>query len=173
MLEIEIKSRCDSHEKIMARLTDMGALLMTTRTEEDLYFNHPARDFRETDEALRIRRIDADSIVTYKGPKLSGRAKTRLEVETAVESFQAMRDILEHLGFVGSGSVLKERKIYHLEDVEVCLDSVQGLGTFVELEKMGEDREKIEAELFALAARLGLESFERRSYLEMVLEARG
>ncbi|PKL37185.1 MAG: class IV adenylate cyclase [Spirochaetae bacterium HGW-Spirochaetae-1] len=171
MLEIEIKSPCDGHEKIMARLADMGALLTTTRTEEDLYFNHPARDFRETDEALRIRRIDADSIVTYKGPKLSGRAKTRLEVETAVESFQSMRDILEHLGFVSSGSVLKERKIYHLKDVEVCLDSVQGLGTFVELEKMGEDRERIEDELFGLAARLGLESFERRSYLEMVLEA--
>jgi predicted adenylyl cyclase CyaB len=56
-----------------------------------------------------------------------------------------------------------------LDDIKICLDSVQNLGSFVELEKMGTGREAVEQDLFDLAERLGLRHFERRSYLELVL----
>jgi adenylate cyclase class 2 len=168
-LEIEIKAWCRDFDDIMKALAEAGAREVETVLEEDIYFNHPARDFRESDEALRLRNVGSGYILTYKGPRFPGRAKTRVEHEVAVDSFDSMSIILQKLGFVESGSVHKKRTILTLGDIKICLDSVRNLGSFVELEKMGTEREAVEQELFDLAERLGLRSFEQRSYLELVL----
>jgi adenylate cyclase, class 2 len=173
ILEIEIKSHCDDHGPVAERLGAMGARHVGTRTELDLYLNHPCRDFRNTDEALRLRRAGGRVILTYKGPKIGTAAKTRREEEVDVADFEKTTGILGLLGFVEFGSVAKERSIYRLGDVEICLDTVDGVGRFVEIEKKGSDRERIEGELFHLAGELGLDRFERRSYLEMKYGAPG
>ena len=111
------------------------------------------------------------TVLTYKGPRLGGRSKTRVEQEADIADYAAVAIILSSLGFVESGRVAKVRKIYHLNDVELCLDRVEGLGLFIELEKKDTDREKVEAVLFNLAEQLGLTRFERRSYLELILGA--
>ena len=49
------------------------------------------------------------------------------------------------------------------------LAAAGALFVFVELEKMGTDKERCEKELFEIAERLGLDRFERRSYLELKL----
>jgi len=51
--------------------------------------------------------------------------------------------------------------------MEISIDYVDGLGTFVEIEKIGQLKDDIEKELFDIAAKLGLTKFERRSYLEL------
>ncbi|MCP4135404.1 MAG: class IV adenylate cyclase [bacterium] len=167
ILEIEIKAYCDDLKQVADAVTGMGAARVVIREEEDVYFNHPARDFGTTDEALRIRSTGRSSILTYKGPKLGERSKTRLEEEVEVDNFLAMKRILEHLGFVESGSVAKVRDIYRLGDIDICVDRVEDVGTFIELEKKGTERESVEKELFELAAKLGLDRFERKSYLEL------
>ena len=171
-LEIEIKAACPDREQIIRRITSMGGVFRESLDQEDRYFNHPSRDFRVTDEALRIRNDGAMSVVTYKGPKLSPVAKTRHEVETGIEDLSKMAEVFSLLGFTESGIVKKRREVYSLGDVEICVDSVEGIGDYIELEKIASDRETVEKELFTLAAKLGLDSFERRSYLEMVLEKR-
>lgn len=166
-LEIEIKAWCDNHDTVRARLEAAGAVLSGTRDEVDLYFNHPARDFAETDEALRIRSVNGRCRLTYKGPKLSSRSKARVEHETDAGDFESIKNIMLSLGFTVSGSVEKKRSIYILNGIEICIDDVAGLGSFVELEKKGELGQGIEDELFRLAADLGLTRFERKSYLEL------
>lgn len=167
MLEIEIKSRCDDHAPVIERLGSIGARLAESRRENDLYLSHPARDFRSTDEALRLRQVNDTVILTYKGPRLGGETKTRREVEVAVAEFEPMLGILGLLGFIAAGTIAKERDIYRLGDVEICIDRVEGLGNFVELEMMGTERERIEKDLFDIAAKLGLDRFEKKSYLEL------
>jgi len=58
--------------------------------------------------------------------------------------------------------------------IEVSLDEVEELGTFVELELVaGASRiESAKALLAELAGRLGLAESERRGYLELLLERR-
>lgn len=172
-LEIEIKSRCEDPEALKLRAGEMGAMPLGASVEEDIYFNHPDRDFGETDEALRIRSAGGICVLTYKGPKLGTRSKTRLEQEVAVSGFEAMKLILLSLGFREFGGVRKRRETLTIGGVLLCIDSVEGLGDFVELEMKGTDRERIEGELFDLAARLGLSKFERRSYLELLYDASG
>ena len=75
---------------------------MARRIEVDRYFNHPARDFAETDEALRIRRIGPVNRITYKGPRVDTVTKTRQELELPlVEGEKSAADwitLLEKLG---------------------------------------------------------------------------
>lgn len=169
MLEVEIKAYCDHPEKILNRIIALGAKEMSRIDERDVYFNHPSRDFAVTDEALRIRQANADLFMTYKGPKIGEKSKTRYEREIPVEDYEGLRDILLRLGFQEVLEVRKYRVIYLYKGIDICLDDVRNLGHFVELEKQGESKDEIEAELFRLADTLGLERFERRSYLEMLL----
>jgi len=167
MLEIEIKAYCDDHHAVIEKAVVLGARHGRSVREKDLYLNHPGRDFRKTDEALRLRQVDSAVVLTYKGPKLGTGTKTRREVEVAVDDFEKTLEILKLLGFIPSGTVEKERDIYKLGDIEICIDRVDGVGNFVELELMGTDRERVEQELFSLAGELGLSRFETKSYLEL------
>jgi len=171
ILEIEIKAYCDNPEEIISKLKNTGASFLSSETEKDVYYNSPDRDFASTDEALRIRSINEKNILTYKGPKIGLKAKSRIEEETEFCDYRSMVKIFQNLGFVESGRVEKIRKKYRTKGIEVCIDSVQGLGNFIELEKKGTDRINIENELFLFAKELGLVNFERKSYLEMLLKS--
>ena len=171
ILEVEIKAPCEDFSETERFLEERGATFQEERLEVDEYYNHPARDFRHTDEALRIRTIGERALLTYKGPKLSSIAKSRLEHEVSLGDSLTTEKILLALGFVRAGTVEKRRRLFSLGDVEICFDEVPGLGTFVEFEKKSSDREKSEEELIALARECGLHAFENKSYLELLLSS--
>jgi adenylate cyclase class 2 len=182
MLEIEMKFPVADFGPLEPVLTGWGAGAAESRADADHYFNAPDRDFGRTDEALRLRRIGAKNFVTYKGPKRDAQTKTRTEVEVPLaEGDEAARDfaaLLTHLGYRPTAVVHKRRAIRHLTRggfaMEVCLDEVDELGRFVELEILApEDQlDRARAALLEAAAALGLKNSERRSYLEMLLEKR-
>jgi adenylate cyclase, class 2 len=167
VLEIEIKCYCDDAEQVKNSLKEIGAQFIEKRRERDIYFNHPSRNFAETDEALRLRTVNDKCRITYKGPKVSKTTKARVEHETEAGDFDSIRNILLSLDFVESGIVEKERHIFSFNGMEISIDYVDGLGTFIEIEKIGRLEDDIEKELFDTASKLGLSKFERRSYLEL------
>ena len=121
-------------------------------------------------EALRLRKTDDKSVMTYKGPKLAGIMKTRIEEETGIDDFGKVREILLHLEFKEVLVVNKKRDVYKLNDITVCIDYVNGLGVFIELEIMSGKRDWAEKELLSIADKLGLTKFEKKSYLELLLD---
>jgi adenylate cyclase class 2 len=181
MLEIEMKFPGADLAALERLLADWGARPEPAIEEADTYFNSsdPHRDFARTDEALRLRQVGPANFVTYKGPKRGTQTKTRTEIEVPLgEGEQAARDfasILTHLGYRFVAVVRKRRRVYHLEregfPVQVCLDEVDGLGRFAEVEIMApeEQLEAGKAALLRAAAALGLSEEERRSYLELLL----
>jgi adenylate cyclase class 2 len=176
--EVEMKFPVTEMAAIEARLAGMGAAISAAIVETDTYFAHPARDFAKTDEALRLRRTDQAHFITYKGPKIDAATKTRQEIElplaTDEPGFQAWRSLLEALGFSAAGEVRKRRRkanvAFQGRSIEVSLDEVQRLGTFVELELVTPSGgvEAAKTCILALAKTLGLEGSERRSYLELL-----
>ena len=166
-MEIEIKCYCDDDANVKSLLSEIGAQFIDKRFERDIYFNHPSKNFGDSDEALRLRTIGERTIITYKGPKVSKITKARIEHETGVKDYHSMKNILLSLGFIESGIVEKERYIYSFNEMEISIDYVDGLGIFVEIEKIGELKDEIEKDLLNTAERLGLTKFERRSYLEL------
>jgi adenylate cyclase class 2 len=165
--EVEVKVACKDLNELEERLMKQGAMVVGEVLQEDVYFAHPCRDFGTSDEALRIRRSGEEWRLTYKGPKLDRETKTREELEIVVDP--VVRTILEKLGFEEVMSIHKRRKILTLEEIEVSLDRVEGLGDFVELEYKGESVENGKRSVFQAMERLGLEGSERRSYLELLL----
>ncbi|MBE8538752.1 class IV adenylate cyclase [Geoglobus acetivorans] len=170
-MEVEIKFRIPDPEKIERVLRDRAEFVIE-KIEHDYYFNHPCRDFRETDEALRVRKDVEGVTLTYKGKKIDSETKTREEFKVKLDNFEAARKILEKLGFRKAGEVVKRRKIYRDGDVIICLDHLDGIGSFVELEIESDDVEEAKRRVFRYAEMLGLggEKSIRKSYLEMVLD---
>lgn len=182
--EVEVKYRSVDHGQLVARLAGMGASAGGAVDQEDLYFNHPTRDFAATNEAFRLRRVGSANRITYKGPKQAGPTKTRREIEIAIEAgpdaFQQLVGLFEILGFRPVATVRKRRESYHLtfqdHEVEIALDVAEGLGCFAEIETIAvgpADLPAAQAAVLALAGALGLTDVEPRSYLRMLLESRG
>lgn len=178
--EVEQKFPVANRASLLATLAARGLQLGEPIVQIDRYFNHPARDFAQTDEALRIRSVDTRNWVTYKGPKIDTTTKTRKELEFPLvdgsASSDALAEVLVALGFRPTATVRKQRQAAHLtyraREFEVLLDEVDAVGLFVEIETIADERELPAAReaLLALAGELGLGASERKSYLEMLLE---
>ena len=187
MLEVEQKFRVDDLQAVAARLSELGAVEGDAVRQVDTYYAHPSRDFAATDEALRIRRVGDRSVITYKGPKLDATTKTRREIEVPLGSeasgSESWAGMLVALGFAVAGCVEKVRIPYALVvetlEVEIALDQVTGLGTYVEVEVLTDDESTLKAEavVASVASELGLSwsgqrglvALEPRSYIELLL----
>lgn len=180
MYEVEMKFPVDDLSAVEAELQRLKASVSETHVEVDLYFNHPARDFAKTDEAVRLRRVGEVNRITYKGPKVDKTTKTRSEIDLALpegeETFEAWTVLLRALGFTPVGEVRKERRKAFVpwqgRTIEVSLDRLERLGEFVELELIvsPEEFDAAKACIQSLADDLGLSKSERRSYLNLLLE---
>jgi adenylate cyclase class 2 len=175
MYEVELKVRAD-REAVRECLADTEATLVDTVVQKDSYYDAPDRDFAETDEALRIRSERDDGAettrLTYKGPLVDSESKTRMEAETAVDDADALADILDGLGYEPAATVRKERSRFAYRGYTVTLDSVDGLGEFVEVEtEVESDIESARDGAREVLVALGLDPDDgiRTSYLGLLL----
>lgn len=190
--EVEVKSAVlmdadpvkgkDAVESALSSLISKGATIKGTKDQTDIYLSHPSRDLSTTDESLRVRGERAlapqgdgvlRTLLTYKGPKVSALTKTRYERELPLVDGigpDDAEDLFLRLGFERAMVVRKRRTVLELDDIEVSLDLVEGLGAFIELELVSDDLEGSERRLMALLSKLGLKGTERRSYLELLIE---
>jgi adenylate cyclase class 2 len=179
-LEVELKYPVADRDELLADLARLGCRWREPLDQADLYLAHPCRDFKQTDEALRLRRSGQECCITYKGPKLDATTKTRREIELPIEGGMQGQDqyrqLLEALGFRPVFEVAKTRLpgslVWQDTEIEIALDDVAGLGTFVELEVLAtrDDLPAARETLISLAGQLGLQGSERRGYLDLLLE---
>ena len=180
-LEVEIKAYADDLTVVRDKLEAEGAEFISDQLEIDDYYGHPVRDFGKTDEALRLRTIKIlsecspdRSEFTYKGPKIDDSSKTREEYTEPIGDPASMQKILEKLGFEHILEVRKQRTLYKLKGFTVCLDDIEGLGTFVEIEMIIDSKKDMVGVLedmrTVLTEQFDLFRFERRSYLELLIE---
>jgi adenylate cyclase class 2 len=185
--EVEMKFPVNDLDALRQRLVALAARFHDPVDQVDLYFAHPSRDFAQTDEALRLRRVGHDAAITWKGPRIGTAAKTRREIELPLEALPVSlpggapttidrwTELLEALGFRRAIEVVKRRLPASVQwqgvEVQIALDTVAGLGDFVELELLAAEGELSLAQerVSSLARRLGCGPQERRSYLEMLL----
>ena len=179
MIEVEVKLKICDRNRITQKLTTLDFRMGNQKKETDIYFDNAEGNFRKEDKALRIRQCEnlttKESIcyMTYKGPKLDHISMTRKEVELQIEDAQIGKEMLENLGFMSVHPVIKLRQYFHKENVTACLDQVEGLGDFMELEVIvADEAEKEEAlgRIIELLHILGYckEDIIRTSYLSML-----
>jgi len=172
-VEVESKYRvvC-SVDILLEKLFQLGAVFEGEVEVEDHYFTHPCRDFRETDEALRLRTErgsgSAKCTLSYKGPRedRSGVVKKRIEIEVEVSNPEALKSVLTRLGFIAVAVVYKKRSLYRTRDCTVSLDFLPGIGYFVEVEGSEEAVLDLSSKLSECLTP------EHKTYLEICLETR-
>lgn len=190
--EVEQKYIVDDMVTLQTNLAAQGFEWINSEVNSDIYFRHPCRDLRATDEAFRLRTVDDRCCVTYKGKRLPGPVKTRPEIELDVTLAERERwlEMLQHLGFKPLPAVNKRRQnfayagkpvypgIIEAEPtkIHVTIDEVELLGYFAELELIITEQSQLDlaaSHIQQLACRLGLVSVQPRSYLSLTLEKLG
>jgi adenylate cyclase class 2 len=195
MIEVEIKIRIDDPLEIRKKFEKSKGKYILSLEHEDTYLNMPQelRDFRDTDEALRIRKSieynknekqkqkNTRYYLTYKGKKLDNVSKTRKELETIVKNGKTAREILKLLEFREIFTVKKKRELYEIpfqgQKIEALIDYIPILKEhFIEVEALAENKEQIEIArklLFQFLESIGIKKEQsiRKSYLELIAEA--
>lgn len=179
MIEVEIKLPVRDKSATEQALCSLGFSAGDLVWESDTYFTSDSHDFKKLDEALRIRSCEnrttgeTKAVITYKGPKLDKISMTRKELETGIEDAKVCTEIFTSIGFRPIFPVRKLRRYYHLEQMTACLDQVENLGDFLEIEMIVEeeqDRESALQQMECILDKMGRSMAEtiRISYLSML-----
>lgn len=172
MYEVEVKIAAD-HDRVLGKIQELSdgdnvrAFRLWELDEEDTYYDTPDKELAANNEVLRLRKKHdetASSELGYKGPNERTTSNARKEVETRIEHEESMKNVLESLGYVKQDVVEKHRARYRVEDCLVMVDTVEGLGDFVEVEHhpdtMYDEAESVdeaEQSVFDVAKLLGLD----------------
>ena len=122
---LEIKLELDSFDGLIEKLDSMGASNEGILNQKDVYY-------RINDGLLKLRIQDGENLLIKYNRDESGSDRwsdydiLKLEGDNA-EKY--LNDI-----FTVEATVIKERKLYLYKDTRIHLDSVTGLGLFLELE---------------------------------------
>jgi predicted adenylyl cyclase CyaB len=167
---VEIKARSSRTSEQGALLLAKEAHFMGTDHQIDHYFNVPAGRLK-----LRSGNIE-HSLIFYQrnnqaGPKDSSVAFTRLGDPAQAESLAVT--LGQALGTWVT--VNKRREIYFIDNVKFHLDEVAGLGSFIEIEAIGdspEERESLLAQCQQYMAYLGIreEDLVENSYSDLLTQ---
>lgn len=174
-MEIEVKVKLDDVGKLKKDIENLGATWSGIKIQVDAYYK--AKDDvtavqKPGSFILRVRR-DSKNKLTFKA--FTDRRGVWEEIETVIEDPDAMEKILEKSGFVNVLTLHKKRTSSKYQQFSLEIDEIEELGSFLEAEIIGEDGEKLQAEIkeFFLSLGLSPEKIDRRGYPEMIFEERG
>lgn len=186
MIEVEVKLPLSQGgtDTIVQQLLDQGFELTAKLLEEDRYFDRQDETIRRNGQALRIRQVTdlladtQEAMITWKGSKLDQVSMTRKELETGIGSAAVGEALLEELGYLRVDPVVKKYRCeYRKNELCICVDRVDGLGDFLELEVVlpdGEAHEKALGMIREMLTGLGysMEDTTRVSYLGLLMKKR-
>jgi len=171
MLEIEVKIEVPNLSPIRTRMDELHVIPLILE-ERDIYYSPMDKNFAKTDEALRVRYSNGSCSLTYKGPRMKGRStKAREEVTVTLDSGENIEKILDSLGFLRVFEVKKRREFYQYQGAIVCIDEVEDLGSFIEIEMSSTDScEDAEVVIEKIKETLGIKGEHiPLSYFELLL----
>jgi adenylate cyclase class 2 len=179
MREIEIKLKVANLDDLTQKLAERGCVLSAPVSQHDTIYsrggtNEEFTSAKEGDIIMRIRRAEGIAEFNLKQQKSS--ESDNLEYETEIKDPEATHQILLALGYKPEIEVKKIRRKGKIGAFEICLDTVEQLGDFVELEKLTDDDanpDVVREELFAVLESLGLSRAdeETRGYDTLLYQA--
>jgi adenylate cyclase class 2 len=145
MKDIEIELKFEIRDlNVQSQIMDFlhtNATLLKETHQKDTYFSH--KEFLEVlppIKRLRVRESDKGNSINRKDRKVVDGVNQNYcdEYETSIGDTETVTKILTALDIKPLVVVDKKRKVYQYQDIEISLDEVKDLGTFIELEASGE-----------------------------------
>lgn len=127
-VNVEIKARCSDPGRIRAALKNRNADFKGTDLQTDTYFKVP-------DGRLKLRQGNIENaLIFYRRPDQAGPRKAQIWL-CPLQGDSDMKELLANaLGVLVT--VRKEREIYFIGNVKFHIDTVDKLGSFVEIEAL-------------------------------------
>ena len=150
MHEIEVKGVLKDKEAFIAKLAERGCQLGPEILQEDTVFvreTGSVATYLSNPDFLRLRVEDGGrTLFTFKHHPMraSDADAAPLELEVEVSSREEMERILFLMRYQEAVRVMKRRRKGAYRGWEVCVDEVEELGCFVELEEMAATRDDVE-----------------------------
>src|SRR3989338_5578367 len=130
-LNIEIKAKCNDHEKIRSILKSRKADFKGTDHQIDTYF-------KVNNGRLKLREGNIENFLVFyeredkEGPKQSNVILFKSDPSSSLKEI-----LKKSLGILVV--VDKRREIYFIDNVKFHIDTVENLGTFIEIEAIDKD----------------------------------
>jgi adenylate cyclase, class 2 len=136
--EIEIQVQVENSKKLISFL-NKNAKFIGEEHQIDKYFSPAHRNFikvRPVVEWLRLRDSSGKYSVNYKNWHYDKDGKSHYcdEYQTSIENLKQLEKIFSSLDIKEIVIVDKTRRLYKYQDYEIAIDSIKGLGDFVEIE---------------------------------------
>lgn len=134
-LEVEIKVPARDPDDVRRKLRNQSARpLASAHFESNDLYDRGEGELANRGCALRLRRTEGGSTLTFKGPaRFEAGIKKREERETAVSDPEEMDRILAALGFERRFRYEKRREEWELDGCAIALDETP-IGDFAEIE---------------------------------------
>lgn len=160
MREIELKARVTNKQSLLQKLKELGVELGDPKTHHDVVFCKPGQQDYEPGSIWHRIRTENGKTVIWTMKVDTGRKLDSIEHEIEVSSGTELEAMLKQMGLELYSDLTKTRQKAKVGDIEICLDDVNGLGTYIEAEKLyedhGTDYETVAAELWVLLQKLGV-----------------
>jgi len=178
-MEVESKIKLDELQlrRVLGELAERGLGLSGPERQRDVYFAE--RGFRQQVQgpgsyAIRVRYTDSKTTLNLK--RLTHEDGVWEEAETAVQDGAVAETIIVSAGAEHAVTVVKSRRAGWLAGLEICIDEVDGLGTFLELAVETENDTKTARRVineFLIELGIAPEKAELRGYAAILLEQQG
>ena len=181
-IEIELRFPLKNPEQVIEFLNKIANPTAKNLFQRDTYLTPAHRDFLQNKfpfEWLRLRESNKKTSLDYKHFYPEGVEKTDYcdEFVTNIENPESLKKIFNHLNFKQSIVVEKNRNTWLFKDVEIAVDEIKRLGTFIELEikKDFPTPQEAKAYLYEILKQLNAEVGEEdiRGYPFRILEKQG
>jgi adenylate cyclase, class 2 len=130
---IELKARVNDYDNLKEKLIQLGAEFDDAFEQTDTYFKVPKG-------RLKLRKVKDDTklqLIYYERENIAGPKCDKaflLQVEDSQDFINILNRVLTPLVVIK-----KFREIYHYQKIQIHMDTVKGLGTFIEFERQTAD----------------------------------
>lgn len=133
-MENEIKFKVKEVKGILNALISLGAKVYPREREVDYSFDTLGGFLFRQGKLLRLRKIEKEAILTFKGPIIASRFKKRKEINIKLNDFKSAFSFLEQVGFIGYFNKEKIRQKFTYKKIEIFLDKLPFIGYYLEIE---------------------------------------
>lgn len=171
--EMEMKFRIKDSElsKVKQKIRKLGFRLVNKEKIVDIPLNHIYNYLIKSWMRIRYKPSTKEVIIGVKGkPTLDTKLeRIREEIEFAVnENLEKMIEFFRLLGYLPMGKVEKTRELFRKGKVEVAIDKVKTLGTFLEIEVKHKSKKEALKILDKMKKELGLVEEINRGYFDLL-----
>lgn len=135
-IEIEVRSFITRSEyKKLEKILRQKAKFIGSVKEETVYFNVKDKD-------LRLRNDEKQTYLILKEGKIHDDSREEIEITLRKDDFLKIESLFKRLGYKDDVRWFRKRRVYKWGNSKVFLDDTLGYGLILELEKIGNSRDK-------------------------------